>query len=101
MLSSEDRLDECTVEAILISGHSRIPVYKGRNRCTRRGRKGEGCGKRGALAHACEQGPQQVHTQERGGGRAVAGVVPREWCCVVPCVLTGARLRFRAWGGVA
>mmetsp|Transcript_20191 Transcript_20191/g.56245 ORF Transcript_20191/g.56245 Transcript_20191/m.56245 type:complete len:781 (+) Transcript_20191:38-2380(+) len=32
MLSSEDRLDERTIEAILISGHSRIPVYKDRNR---------------------------------------------------------------------
>ncbi|KAF5837488.1 hypothetical protein DUNSADRAFT_4290 [Dunaliella salina] len=32
MLSSDDRLDERTIEAILISGHSRIPVYKGRNR---------------------------------------------------------------------
>jgi hypothetical protein len=32
MLSSEDRLDERTMQAILISGHSRIPVYREGNR---------------------------------------------------------------------
>lgn len=33
MLSSEDRLDERTMQAILLSGHSRIPVYREGNRC--------------------------------------------------------------------
>lgn len=32
MLSSEDRLDERTMQAILLSGHSRIPVYRDGNR---------------------------------------------------------------------
>lgn len=33
MLSTEDRLDERTMQAILLSGHSRIPVYREGNRC--------------------------------------------------------------------
>ncbi len=28
MLSTEDRLDERTLQAILMSGHSRIPVHR-------------------------------------------------------------------------
>lgn len=32
MLSTEDRLDEKTLQTILKSGHSRIPVYRGDNR---------------------------------------------------------------------
>lgn len=34
MLSSEAVLDEETLQSVLASGHSRIPVYERRNRCT-------------------------------------------------------------------
>lgn len=33
MVSSDDRLDERTMQAILLSGHSRIPVFREGNRC--------------------------------------------------------------------
>jgi Mg2+/Co2+ transporter CorC len=33
MLSSESVLDEATLQSVLASGHSRIPVYERRNRC--------------------------------------------------------------------
>jgi metal transporter CNNM len=33
MLSSEAVLDEATLQSVLASGHSRIPVYERRNRC--------------------------------------------------------------------
>jgi hypothetical protein len=39
MLSTADRLDERTMQAILLSGHSRIPVYRGGNRQGCRGRR--------------------------------------------------------------
>lgn len=34
MLSSESVLDEATLQSVLASGHSRIPVYERRNRCS-------------------------------------------------------------------
>ena len=34
MLSSEAVLDEETLQSVLASGHSRIPVYERRNRCS-------------------------------------------------------------------
>ncbi len=35
MLSSEAALDEQTLQSVLASGHSRIPIYEGTNRCCR------------------------------------------------------------------
>ena len=83
MLSADAVLDEETVQRVLSSGHSRIPVYEGSNRC----------GKAACLCVLAPAPPSPL----RGGTGQLAG--ESGWVCWRNKLVVERALRFRGRRG--